>query len=178
MFLVRLARLTDPVLVAAAIAQTLELAEAEEPLELRLERFVQGRQLLLLIDNFEQLLPAAPLLGELLEAAPSLKLLVTSRALLRLSAEHQYPVSPLELPDPQKLPSVAALRDLPAVALFVERAQALKPGFGLTENNAQAVAEICLRVDGLPLALELAAAWVRFLAPQALLARLGQICRC
>jgi predicted ATPase/DNA-binding SARP family transcriptional activator len=173
-FLVPLARLTDPDLVAATIAQTLELAEAEEPLELRLRRFVHKRQLLLLIDNFEHLLPAAPLLGELLEAAPGLKLLATSRALLRLSAEHQYPVPPLELPDPERLPGVAALRDLPAVALFVERAQALKPGFELTEDNAHSVAEICLRVDGLPLALELAAARVRILAPQALLARLGQ----
>lgn len=173
-FHVPLARLTDPDLVAATIAQTLELAEAEEPLELRLKRFVHGRQLLLLIDNFEQLLPAAPLLAELLEAAPGLKLLATSRTLLRLSAEHQYPVPPLELPDPQALPSLAALCDLPAVALFVERARAFKPGFELTEDNAHAVAEICLRVDGLPLALELAAARVRLLAPQALLARLGQ----
>jgi predicted ATPase/DNA-binding SARP family transcriptional activator len=173
-FLVPLARLTDPDLVAATIAQTLELAEADEALEVRLKRFVQGRQLLLLIDNFEQLLPAAPLLGELLEAAPGLKLLATSRALLRLSAEHQYPVTPLELPDPQRLPDVAALGDLPAVALFVERARALKPGFELTDDNARAVAEICLRVDGLPLGLELAAAQIRLLGPQALLARLGQ----
>jgi predicted ATPase/DNA-binding SARP family transcriptional activator len=171
-FLVPFARLTDSELVAATIARALELAEAEEAVEVRLKRFVQGRELLLVIDNFEQLLPAAPLLGELLEAAPGLKLLATSRALLRLSAEHQYPVSPLELPDPKRLPDVASLGDLPAVALFVERAQALKPGFELTEGNARAVAEICLRVDGLPLALELAAARVRLLAPQALLARL------
>jgi predicted ATPase/DNA-binding SARP family transcriptional activator len=173
-FLVPLSRLTEPDLVAATIAQTLELAEAEEPLELRLKRFLQKRELLLLIDNFEQLLPAAPLLGELLEAAPNLKLLATSRALLRLSAEHQHPVPPLELPDPQGVPTVAALSNLSAVALFVERARALKPGFELTEGNAHAVAEICLRVDGLPLALELAAARIRLLAPQALLARLGQ----
>jgi predicted ATPase/DNA-binding SARP family transcriptional activator len=173
-FLVPLARLTDPDLVAATIAQTLELAEAEEPLDVRLKRFVHGRQLLLMIDNFEQLLPAAPLLGELLEAAPGLTLLVTSRSLLRLSAEHQYPVPPLELPDPERLPDLAVLGDLPAVALFVERAQALKPDFELTEDNAHAVAEICLRVDGLPLGLELAAARIRLLGPQALLGRLGQ----
>ena len=173
-FFVPFAHLTEPELVAATIAQTLELAEADETVEVRLKRFLQSRRLLLLVDNFEQLLPAAPLLGELLEAAPGLKLLATSRTLLRLYAEHQYPVPPLELPDPQGLPELAALRDLAAVALFVERAQALKPGFELTEDNAPAVAEVCLRVDGLPLGIELAAARVRMLGPQALLARLEQ----
>ena len=173
-FFVPFAHLTEPELVAATIAQTLELAEAEETVDVRLKRFLQGRELLLLVDSFEQLLPAAPSLGELLEAAPGLKLLATSRALLRLYAEHQYLVPPLELPDPQRLPDVAALRDLAAVALFVERAQALKPDFELTEHNARAVAEICLRVDGLPLGLELAAARVRMFSPQALLARLEQ----
>jgi predicted ATPase/DNA-binding SARP family transcriptional activator len=173
-FFVPLARLTDPGLVAATIAQALELTETDEALERRLRQFLRDRELLLFIDNFEQLLAAAPLLDELLAAAPGLKLLVTSRALLRLSAEHQYMVRPLALPDPLQPVSVAALARLPAVAFFVERARALKPGFTLTAENAGAVAETCVRLDGLPLALELGAARIRLLTPQALLTRLGQ----
>jgi predicted ATPase/DNA-binding SARP family transcriptional activator len=173
-FFIPLARLTDPELVAGAIAQVLGVTETNEPMELRLRQFVGSRELLLLIDNFEQLLPAAPLLGELLEAAPDLKLVVTSRALLRLAGEHQYSVPPLELPDPERLPDARALAGLSAVALFVERARALNTTFELGDDNARAVAEICLRVDGLPLALELAAARIRLLSPRELLARLEQ----
>jgi predicted ATPase len=173
-FFVPLARLTDPDLVAGAIAQVLGMTETNEPMELRLRHFVSSRELLLLIDNFEQLLPAAPLLGELLEAAPNLKMVVTSRALLRLAAEHQYSVPPLDLPDPERVPDAAALAGLSAVALFVERSHALNTTFELSEDNAQAIAEICLRLDGLPLALELAAARTRLLAPRELLARLEQ----
>jgi predicted ATPase/DNA-binding winged helix-turn-helix (wHTH) protein len=173
-FFIPLARLTDPDLVAGAIAQVLGVTETNEPMELRLRQFVSSRELLLLIDNFEQLLPAAPLLGELLEAAPDLKLVVTSRALLRLAGEHQYSVPPLDLPDPGRLPDVGALAGLSAVALFVERSRALNTTFELSEDNAQAIAEICLRLDGLPLALELAAARIRHLSPRELLARLEQ----
>jgi predicted ATPase/DNA-binding SARP family transcriptional activator len=173
-FFVPLARLTDPDLVAASIAQALEVTETNEAIELRLKHFLGSRQLLLLVDNFEQLLPAAPLLGELLEAAPNLKLLVTSRALLRLGAEHQYSVPPLDLPDSERPADARDLAGLSAVALFVERARALSPTFELSEDNADAVADICLRLDGLPLALELAAARVRLLSPPELLARLEQ----
>jgi predicted ATPase len=173
-FFVPLARLTDPDLVAGAIAQALGVTETNEPIELRLREFVSSREILLLIDNFEQLLPAAPLLGDLLEAAPNLKLLVTSRALLRLAAEHQYSVPPLDLPDPDRLPDAGALAGLSAVALFIERSRALNRTFELSDNNAQVVAEICLRLDGLPLALELAAARIRMLSPRELLARLEQ----
>src|SRR5262249_11352237 len=131
-----------------------------------------SRKLLLLIDNFEQMLPAAPLLGELLEAAPNLKIVVTSRALLRLAAEHQYSVPPLELPDPQLLSDTDALARSAACALFRQRAPVLSASFELTDHTAPSIAEICLRLDGLPLALELAAARIRLLSPPELLARL------
>jgi predicted ATPase/DNA-binding SARP family transcriptional activator len=172
-FFASVARLTDPELVAATIAQTLELTEIKEALELSLRRFLRDRELLLVLDNFEHVLDAAPLLDQLLAAAPGLKLLVTSRALLRLSAEHQYPVQPLKLPDPSQPAELATLTGLSAVALFLERARALKPGFALTKENASEIAEICVRLDGLPLALELGAARIRHLPPQALVARLG-----
>src|SRR5438128_8976472 len=171
-FFVPLARLTDPKLVAGAIAQVLGVTETNEPIELRLRHFVSSREILLLIDNFEQLLPAVALLGELLEAAPNLKLVVTSRTLLRLAGEHQYSVPPLDLPDPEHVPDADALAGFSAVALFVERSRALNAAFQLSDENAQAVAEICLRLDGLPLALELAAARIRLLSPRELLARL------
>src|SRR5262249_14761105 len=122
---------------------------------------------------FEQVLAAAPAISELLEAAPALKVLITSRAALHISGEHQMPVPPLALPDLHNLPLLAALAQTPAAALFVERAQAVAPAFALTESNAADVAAICQRLDGLPLALELAAARSKVFAPQALLARLG-----
>jgi predicted ATPase/DNA-binding SARP family transcriptional activator len=173
-FFVGLSRLTDPDLVADTVARTLELSEGGEPVEVELKRFLSQRELLLVIDNFEQLLPAVPMLGELLEAAPGLKVLVTSRALLHLSGEHQYPVPPLDVPELDGTVDPATLAQLPAVSLFVERARALKPGYVLTSNNAGAICKICRRLDGLPLAIELAAARIRLLDADALLARLEQ----
>src|SRR4029079_648357 len=117
--------------------------------------------------------PAAPLLATLLATCSWLKLLVTSRALLRLSAEHEFVVPPLALPDLQALPPVGNLAHYAAIDLFVRRTQAHKPDFALSEANAAAVAEICVRLDGLPLAIELAAARGKLFAPQALLARLA-----
>ena len=127
---------------------------------------------LLVLDNFEQVLDAAPVVSELLAACPDLAILVTSREVLRLYGEHSFPVSPLELPDPAQLPPPEALSECPAVALFIERAQAVHPAFRLTAENASTVAELCARLDGLPLALELAAAQTRVLSPEAMLGRL------
>jgi predicted ATPase len=121
---------------------------------------------LLVLDNFEQVLAAAMLVAELLQAAPRLKLLVTSRAALRLSGEHEYPVPPLALPDPRHPPPLEVLSQYAAVELFIQRAQAVKPGFAVTNANAAAVVEICARLDGLPLAIELAAAHSKLFTPR------------
>jgi predicted ATPase/transcriptional regulator with XRE-family HTH domain len=171
---IALAPIRDPGLVAVAIAQPLGVQElAGQPLVARLQHYLRDRQMLLVLDNFEQVAAAAPLLAELLAAAPQLTLLVTSRAALHISGEHEYVVQPLALPDRNPLPPIAELTRYPAVALFAQRAQAVAPGFALTSANAAAVAEICQRLDGLPLAIELAAARVKLLSPTALLARLG-----
>ena len=129
--------------------------------------------MLLVLDNFEQVVAVAPLVAELLATCPRLKCLVTSRVVLRLSGEHEFPVPPLELPDPRRLPAVDALSQYAAVALFIQRALAVKPDFRVDNANAPAVAEICVRLDGLPLAIELAAARIKLLPPQAMLGRLG-----
>jgi non-specific serine/threonine protein kinase len=135
---------------------------------------LRDRELLLLIDNFEQVAEAAALLSELIAAAPKLTVLVTSRAPLRLTGEHCYQVPPLSLPDPARTDDLEEIRSSEAVALFSARARAARPDFALTDKNGPAVAEICLRLDGLPLALELAAARVTVLSPTALLERLKQ----
>jgi predicted ATPase/class 3 adenylate cyclase len=172
-FFVSLAPITDPDLVASAIARVLQIPEPQErPLLDALKDYVRGRRLLLLLDNFEQVLGAAWMVGELLAASPGLRLLVTSRARLALYGEHEFPVSPLATPDPERPLALAALSHYAAVALFIERATAVRPSFTVTNVNAPAVAEICARLDGLPLAIELAAARVRVLTPQAILARL------
>ncbi|HYI97501.1 MAG TPA: tetratricopeptide repeat protein [Bryobacteraceae bacterium] len=129
---------------------------------------------LLFLDNFEHLLPAAPFLTALLERCPPLKIFVTSRAALHLSGEHEYPLLPLPVPDPNQLPEVEALSQNPAVALFVQCAAACNPAFAITGGNASVIAEICRRLDGLPLALELAAARVKILTPNAILERLSK----
>ena len=174
-FFVSLAPIRDWELVVPTIAQTLGLRE--QPGETRLEtltEYLRDKQLLLLLDNFEQVVPAAPEISGLLAAAPEINVLVTSRTRLRLSGERTYPVPPLELPNPEQLVDAGALMEYEAVRLFVERAQAATSDFAVTDVNVQAVAEICIRLDGLPLAIELAAPRVRALPAPALLRRLDQ----
>jgi len=172
-FFVALAPISDPTLVISTIAQTLGIKEGSgQPLAARLEEYLRSKQLLLLLDNFEQVVDAAPLVAELLAAAAQLKVLVTSRAVLHLSGEREYPVPPLALPDRQHLPPLEILSQYEAIALFIQRAQAVKPDFQLTTATAPAVVEICARLDGLPLAIGLAAVRSKLFAPQALLARL------
>ena len=161
-------------LVAAAIAAGLGLNTSAGPLITDLESYLRPRRLLLALDNFEQVMGAAPLLAELLAAAPGLVVLVTSRTVLRLRGEHEFPVPPLPVPPAGVGRDPADLQRYASVSLFVERAHAVAPGFELTDENAGAVAEICRRLDGLPLAIELAAARVRLLPPQALASRLDQ----
>src|SRR5205085_3236298 len=172
---VDLAPIRDPGLLAASIAQTLGVREAGgRPVLESLKQSLQEKQMLLVLDNFEQILAAAPLVAELLTAAPRLKVLVTSRAALHLRGEKEFAVPPLTVPEPGSEASVAVLSLYPAVALFVQRVQDAQPEFALTAANAPAVAEICRRLDGLPLALELAAARMKLLSPQALLSRLDR----
>ena len=174
-FFVNLAPLSDPDLVVPTIAQTLGIREvAGQPLLERLKEQLQRQQVLLLLDNFEQVESAATQVADLLAACQELKVLVTSRAVLHIRAEHEFAVPPLALPDPARLPDLPVLSHYAAVALFLERAQAAKPDFQLTAANARAIAEICVRLDGLPLAIELAAARIKVLPPQALLAQLSQ----
>src|SRR5205823_9120730 len=127
---------------------------------------------LLLLDNFEQVVRAAPVVADLLVACPRLKMLVTSRTALHVRGEQQFTVRPLALPDLTGLPDGAALQQYGAVALFLQCVRAITPDLRLTEANARAIAEICVRLDGLPLALELAAAWIKVLSTRALLTRL------
>jgi predicted ATPase/DNA-binding CsgD family transcriptional regulator len=172
-FFVPLSSLLDPALVPSAIARVLGLKEAEtKTLPEQLEEYLQQRHLLLVLDNFEHVLSAAPLISKLLSACPALQVLVTSRAVLHLSGEHKFPVLPLTLPDLAHLPSLDNLAQTPAVALCLQRMQSARPDFQLTEANARVLAEICTHVDGLPLAIELAAARIKLLSPQALLARM------
>jgi predicted ATPase/DNA-binding CsgD family transcriptional regulator len=173
---VSLAPIRDPELVLPAIAQALDLPEIGNlPLVDQLTAVLRRRQLLLVLDNVEQVVDVAPRITRLLGECPGLKVLVTSRAALRVSGEHEFPVPPLALPErPEStLPPLEELAQNDAVALFVARSQAVLPGFVLTEANALDVVAICSRLDGLPLAIELAAAWVRMLPPEALVARLG-----
>ncbi|HLZ71093.1 MAG TPA: adenylate/guanylate cyclase domain-containing protein [Dehalococcoidia bacterium] len=173
-FFVDLAPLADLALVPSAIAQALGVQEQPGvPAQQSLGYALRQKRLLLLLDNFEHLLEAAGLVGVLLQAAPALTALVTSRAPLRLRGEREYPVAPLPLPQSERL-TPAQTAGNPAVALFVMRAREVRPDFGLTEENTASVSAICARLDGLPLAIELAAARVRALAPAALLARLEQ----
>ncbi len=128
--------------------------------------------MLLLLDNFEHLTQAAPAVAELLVTGFNLKILVTSRSALHVYGEHEFPVLPLALPDPRSMPTLGALLEYPAVALFMQRAVAAKPDFELSRENASAITEICARLDGLPLAIELAAARVKVLSPTSMLSRL------
>jgi predicted ATPase len=171
---VSLAAIRDPALVIETIAQVLGLPDSgDQPARQRLLAHLRDKQMLLVLDNFEQLLAAAPHVADLLAHCPELKVLVTSRAALRLSAEQEWPVPPLALPDTVQSADPLALVRSPAIALFVQRARAVDPSFHLDETNAAAVAALCARLDGLPLATELAAARVRLLPPQAMLARMA-----
>jgi len=174
---VPLSSLTDPGLIASAIVQTLGIGEAggQSPLEILMRNLQDSSRapMLLLLDNFEHLVQAAPTVADLLATGPNLKIMVTSRGALHVYGEHEFPVPPLALPDSRSKPSVDVLSQCPAVALFVQRAAAAKPDFVLNRENAPAVAEICTRLDGLPLAIELAAARVRVLSPSSMLARLA-----
>ena len=173
-FFVPLAVLHDPVLVLQTIAQAFDVREAAgRQLKEQLQDYLREKQMLLVLDNFEQVIDAAPRVTDLLTAAPRLKVLVTSREVLRLSGETDYSVPPLSLPDPKRLPPLARLTQYEAVALFIERAVAVRAAFAITNENARAIAEICHRLDGLPLAIELAAARVRVLPPQRMLAELN-----
>jgi len=173
-FFVDLSRISDPGLMALTIAQTLDVRSvSDRPLLESLKHFLQDKQMLLLLDNFEQVVSAAPVVANLLAACPRLKSLVTSRMPLRVRGEHEFPVPPLALPDLLKsLPTPQDLSQYAAVELFVQRALAIEPSFALTAENAQVIAEICHRLDGLPLAIELAAARVKLLPPRGILARL------
>jgi predicted ATPase len=171
---VPLAPVQKPDLVLSSIAGTLGLRElGEKPLSERLAEHLKEKELLLILDNFEQVVEAAPQVAELLAVCPRLKVLTTSREVLHLSCERVFPVSPLRLPDPKRLTKDhQTFSEFEAIAYFFERAQAFKPDLRLTAENAPMVAEICVRLDGLPLGIQLAAARLRLLSPRAILERL------
>jgi non-specific serine/threonine protein kinase len=170
---VALAPVVSPGLVASTIARALGVREVGSALLVdRVKALLRERNQLLVVDNFEHVVEAAPLIADLLAACPRLAVLVTSRARLRLSGEREFPIAPLPLPASGDAVAAGSATETAAVRLFVERARALNPEFGLTGENAQAVVEICRRLDGLPLAIELAAARLKVLPPPALLARL------
>jgi predicted ATPase len=173
-YLVALEDAWDRQAVAAATALALGIREKHDrDLEHGVRDFVEHRRLLLVLDNLEQVVEAAaPLVAEFLAHAPGLHVLGTSRAVLRLTGEQEFTVPPLDVPDPGQLPPLRVLGQVEAIALFVQRARAADPGFAVTDENALAVTEICRRLDGLPLGLELAAARVKLLSPAAILDRL------
>jgi len=172
---VPLSAVSDDALIASTIAQALGVRETtNQSSQESVKEYVSGldQPMLLLLDNFEHLVSAAPVIAQLLTTGPKLKIAVTSQAPLHVYGEHEFPVPPLALPDLKSIPPIEALTRLPAVALFVDRAQAVKHEFALTRENAPAVAAICARLDGLPLAIELAAARIKLLSPSAILSRL------
>ena len=173
-YFVALAPISDPQLVAPTIAHTLGLREAPDShsIEAALLNYLRDKHVLLLLDNFEQVFEAAPVVADLLQACSRLKIIVTSRAPLRLRGEREWPVATLALPDIKHLPELTQISQYAAVQLFIQRARDVKPDFTVTNENAPAVAEICYRLDGLPLAIELAAARIKLLTPQAMLTRL------
>jgi len=173
-FFVDLAPIREANLVTSAIATTLGVREsAGQPLLATLKDYLRDKRMLLLLDNFEQVVDAAPVVAELLAVSPQLKALVTSREVLHLRGEKEVPVTPLALPDPAHLPPLDQLSQYAAVALFIERALDARPDFVVTNANAPAVAEICAQLDGLPLAIELAAVGLKLFGPEALLVRLS-----
>ena len=174
-YIVDLASIRDPELFPNVIAQTLGLREtSDRPLLDEVKGQLREKKMLLLLDNFEQVTTAATMVVDLLQDCPKLKLLVTSREALHVRGEYVFPIPPLAMPKIDlKQPSIEQLIQYEAVRLFIGRAQAVKPDFMVTNENGPAVAEICWRLDGLPLAIELAAARIRLFSPQALLERLG-----
>ena len=170
-FFVALEVVTDPELVLPAIAK---IVGVDETAGQSLFAYLAHKQVLLVLDSLEQVMHAAPLLAQILSEAHGVKLLATSREVIQVAAEHVYPVSPLRVPDPRHLPEPLALSQYEAPALFVNRARAVQPRFQVTTDNAPAIAEICVRLDGLPLALELAAARIALLSPDGMLTRLDQ----
>jgi predicted ATPase/class 3 adenylate cyclase len=174
-FFVDLSSLTDPALVPSAVAQVLEVPEvAGRPILEVLKDHILAKEVLLIVDNFEQIAEAGAVIEELLTAAPKLKVLVTSRFVLSLRGEQEYAVPPLDPPDPEHLPDLPTLRRVEAVQLFADRAVAVMPRFRVTEQNASAVAQITARLDGLPLAIELAATRTKILTPEQMLPRLQE----
>lgn len=172
-FFVDLAPISGPQLVLSTIAQELEIKETQSQLLIdTLIHHLHDKQMLLLLDNFEQVIEAAPLVSDLLSACPGLKILVTSREPLRVYGEQEYPVPPLAVPEPGRPERLQMLSQYEAVDLFSQRARAVKPDFILTEENAPSVSEICVRLDGLPLAIELAAARSKLLSPESMCVRL------
>jgi predicted ATPase/DNA-binding CsgD family transcriptional regulator len=174
-YVVDLAPIRDPEQVPGVIARALGLREGvDRPAAVRVSEVLRDKDLLLILDNCEQILGIAPFVGQLLGACPALVILATSRAPLRIRWERQFPVLPLAIPDPERLPPLAALAALPSVALFLDRARAAAPTFALTAANAPEVATLCARLDGLPLAIEMAAARIGLLSPRDLLDRLQE----
>lgn len=168
---VALAPVRDPELVVQAIGQACGLSQSTPHL---LADYLSSKALLIVLDNCEHLMVAAPAIGSLLAAAPRVRVLATSRTPLNLQGEHMFPVPPLPLPDLTKLPPLSTLAAIPSVALLLQRTQALNPRFELTQENADDIAAICVRLDGLPLALELVAARLKLLAPRDLVRRLDR----
>ncbi len=176
-YFIPLSPISDPSLIASVIVQTLGIRETggQSPIEILRKNFGDSLHapILFLLDNFEHLVQAAPVVAELLAMRANLKILVTSRAALHVYGEHEFPVPPLALPDSRTKASVEVLSQYPAVAMFIQRAVAAKPDFELNRENAPAITEICARLDGLPLAIELAAARIKVLSPASMLTRLA-----
>ncbi len=172
-YFVRLAPVRDPGLVPSSIAQGVGLPDSRDrPLVAHLVSYLRDRKLLIVLDNFEHLMPAAPVVAELLSGAERLRIVVSSRAPLRVSGEQECPVPPLALPDEQAHVTLGSVAECESVRLFAERAAAVAPGFAVDEHNAAAVTQIVRRLDGLPLAIELAAARVKVLPPEVICGRL------
>jgi len=173
-FFIKLGAISQPELVAALISQPLGVKESDRCILIEsLKDYLRPRKILLVADNFEQVISARSLITELLDSAPELQFLLTSRELLHLSSEYEYMVPPLALPESSTRITAAKAKSYEAVMLFVERARALKPNFTVTDENASSVLDICRKLDGLPLAIELAAARIKILSPQAILTKLG-----
>jgi predicted ATPase/DNA-binding CsgD family transcriptional regulator len=171
---VSLAAVTEPSVVLTAVAQSLGIREdGDQPLAARVDAALADQRVLLVLDNFEQVTSAAPVVATLLTSSPGVKALVTSRAALHIRGEHELPLPPLAVPDPRKLPPPDELATVPAIALFLDRAQSVRPDLSLDSENAAAIAEIVARLDGLPLAIELAAARIKLLPPNAMLPRMA-----